>query len=91
MNIFIVDKHPSAAAKMLCDKHIVKMPLETAQMLCSVWHRYGFGGKVKYKEAYKNHPCTLWAGDSEDNYGWLLQQGMELGEEYTSRYNKTHA
>ena len=91
MNIFIVDKHPGAAAKMLCDKHIVKMPLETAQMLCSVWHRYGFGNKVKYKEAHKNHPCTLWAGDSEDNYGWLLQHGMELGEEYTRRYKKTHA
>ena len=41
MNIFVLDKSPIISAQMQCDKHIVKMPLETAQMLCSVWHRYG--------------------------------------------------
>ena len=29
MNIFRVDNDPTVAAQMLCDKHIVKMPLET--------------------------------------------------------------
>ena len=38
MNIFFVDNNPETAARMLCDKHIVKMPLESAQMLSSVWH-----------------------------------------------------
>ena len=68
MNIFVLDKSPIISAQMQCDKHIVKMPLETAQMLCSVWHRYGQGMNVPYKEAHKNHPCTLWAGDSLLNY-----------------------
>ncbi len=90
MNIFVLDKSPIISAQMQCDKHIVKMPLETAQMLCSVWHRYGEGDKVPYKEAHRNHPCTLWAGDSAENYEWLWQHGMELCFEYTRRYNKIH-
>ena len=90
MNIFVLDEDPVIAAQMQCDKHIVKMPLETAQMLCSVWHRYGLGDKVPYKEAHKKHPCTLWAGDSMDNYNWLWLHGMELCFEYTRRYNKIH-
>ena len=90
MNIFFLDKCPKKSAEMQCDKHVVKMPLETAQMLCSVWHRYGLKNKVPYKEAHKNHPCTLWAGDSMDNYNWLWQHGMELCFEYTRRYNKIH-
>jgi len=36
MNIFYVDKDPVKAAKMLLDKHVVKMILESAQMLCTV-------------------------------------------------------
>ena len=35
MNIFYVDRDPVKAAQMMCDKHIVKMILESAQMLCS--------------------------------------------------------
>ena len=35
MNRFIVDYHPDAIAKALCDQHVVKMPLEEAQMLCT--------------------------------------------------------
>jgi hypothetical protein len=41
MNIFVLDEDPVISAQMQCDKHIVKMPLETAQMLCSVFHRHG--------------------------------------------------
>ena len=90
MNIFVLDKSPILSAQMQCDKHIVKMPLETAQMLCSVFHRHGQGDKVPYKEAHKNHPCTLWTGDSVDNFIWLWKHGMELCFEYTRRYNKIH-
>ena len=90
MNIFILDECPVQSAQMQCDKHIVKMPLETAQMLCSVWHRHGQGDKVPYREVHKKHPCTLWTGDSLLNYDWLWKHGMELCFEYTRRYNKIH-
>ena len=35
MNIFYVDRNPVTAAQMMCDKHIIKMILESAQMLCT--------------------------------------------------------
>lgn len=38
MNIFVVDENPRQAARDLCDKHIVKMIVESAQML-STAHR----------------------------------------------------
>ena len=38
MNIFYVDKDPKVAAQMMCDKHVVKMILEYAQILCTT-HR----------------------------------------------------
>ena len=39
MNRFIIDYDVKSIAESLCDQHIVKMPLEEAQMLCTaLWH-----------------------------------------------------
>ena len=38
MNIFVLHQDPVAAAQMQCDKHVVKMIVESAQML-STAHR----------------------------------------------------
>ena len=38
MNIFILDRDPYKAARQMCDKHVVKMVTETAQLL-STCHR----------------------------------------------------
>ena len=38
MNIFVLDEDPQVAAQMMCDKHVVKMIVESAQML-STAHR----------------------------------------------------
>ena len=42
MNIFVLDRNPAVAATMLCDKHVVKMIVETAQMLCTAAHTNGY-------------------------------------------------
>lgn len=79
---------------MHCDKHVVKMILETCQMLCAVWHIVDPEHKIyepPYKLAHKNHPCTIWVRTSLGNYKWLCQLGLELCKEYTYRYGKTHA
>jgi len=89
MNIFFLDSNPKVAAQLLCDKHIVKMPLETAQMLCTAYDRHG--ETAPYKSTHKNHPSTLWAGQTIENYRWLWKHGMALCEEYTYRYDKRHA
>ena len=38
MNIFFLDFDTKKCAKYHCDKHVVKMILETAQLLCGVHH-----------------------------------------------------
>ena len=94
MNIFILHLDPKTCAEMHCDKHVIKMILETCQMLCAVWHITDPDHSVyepKYKLAHKNHPCTVWARASLSNYNWLCQLGLELCKEYTFRYGKTHA
>lgn len=89
MNIFVLDYDPVTAAQLHCDKHVVKMPLETAQMLCTVYARYG--EEAPYKPCHQSHPCTLWAGQTVENYRWLWKLGRALCDEYTYRYEKIHA
>tara|TARA_R110001583_G_scaffold86000_1_gene225126 strand:+ start:997 stop:1464 length:468 start_codon:yes stop_codon:yes gene_type:complete len=86
MNIFVVDDDPKVSAQQLCDKHVVKMILESAQMLCSAYDN----GTAPYKRAYYNHPCTIWARESQENYEWLLTHAYSMCQEYTRRYGKVH-
>ena len=88
MNIFVVDEDPELAARQLCDKHVVKMILETAQMLCTVADNQGYD--APYRATHAKHPCTLWAAKSADNWSWLLQHGLAMCAEYTRRYGRTH-
>jgi len=90
MNIFILDADPVVAAQSQIDKHVVKMPLETAQLLCTAARVHG-ASDVRYKATHGNHPCTLWAGMARGNYAWLLEHGLALATEYTRRYGKIHA
>ncbi len=88
MNAFILDKSPLYAARYQYDCHVVKMPLETAQMLCTVLNKHGL--PAPYKPTHRNHPVTLWAGESLSNFDWLMHHGIYLGEEYTHRYGRRH-
>lgn len=83
MNIFALCEDPVVAARLHLDKHVVKMPLETAQMLSTI-----NGGP--YKPTHAKHPCTVWASTSTENYAWLVQLGLALCAEYTYRYGKVH-
>ena len=59
MNIFYLDQDPVKSAIAHGDKHIVKMPLETAQILSTVWHLFGDDDEVKnnvYKATHTTHP-----------------------------------
>jgi hypothetical protein len=44
-----------------------------------------------YKLAHKNHPSTIWVRTSSENYRWLFNHYDALMQEYTYRYDKTHA
>jgi hypothetical protein len=89
MNIFVLSEDPEEAARAQCDRHVVKMALESAQILASVRHRYG--AESPYKPTHAHHPCVLWAGECAENYDWLYAHMTHLLDEYTQRYGKTHA
>lgn len=98
MNIFFLDFDTKKCAIYHCDKHVVKMILETAQLLCGVHHvtdqerpsKRLSNDQVPYKLSHKNHPCAIWARESLSNYLYLCDLGLELCYEYTYRYGKRH-
>lgn len=106
MNIFFLSENPVTAARMLVDKHIVKMGLESVQMLCTA-HRILDGELVKvenkkhwrlpdhrethlYKTAHPNHPCSIWVRESSWAYDWLWSHADEIFSIYTQKSGKVH-
>ena len=93
MNRFIVDNLPHRIAEALCDQHIVKMPLEEAQMLCTaLWHHapsYAVQHSL-YKPAHQKHPCTLWSQATRANYMWAVSLYVHMLREYSYRFGKQH-
>ena len=95
MNIFILDYDVKKCAQYHVDKHVVKMILETAQLLCGVHHMTPqvtpqVAPQVPYKLSHKNHPCAIWSRESLTNYLVLCELGLELCYEYTYRYGRRH-
>ena len=92
MNIFVLSLDPREAAEYHCDKHVVKMILETAQLLyCSHWMLNPDAlPPTAYKKTHPNHPCSIWIRESIENYQWLSELGLALCDEYTYRYGKRH-
>ena len=92
MNIFILDMDMIKSIQYLPDKHVVKMPLESTQLLCGAYYTLGQStGKTGiYKATHLKHPCSVWTAESLDNWLWLQEYTLKLGEEYTYRYGKKH-
>ena len=100
MNIFVTDRCPIQSARNLPDKHIVKMPLETCQMLSIIYSDWYYGVGKLYKSdgtpyrtahgAFRKHPCTMWAAATPYNLAWLIRHGYALCHEYNLRYGKVH-
>ena len=53
MNIFVLDKSPELAAAYHCDKHVVKMILESGQMLCTAHWTLGLESLGKQINDFK--------------------------------------
>jgi|TARA_A100001035_G_C27779276_1_gene500813 hypothetical protein len=101
MNIFVTHPDPRISAQVLPDKHVVKMPLECCQMLAIIYSGWYYdweplpkkdgGYYATAKGAFRNHPCTKWAGKNIYNTAWLIQHGCCLSSEYEHRYGKQHS
>jgi hypothetical protein len=91
MNIFFLNWNPRKAAEYHCDKHVVKMIIETAQLLYTahwVLETPNMPSNA-YKLSHKNHPSAIWARESLSNYLWLCSLGWWLCKEYQFRYGET--
>lgn len=97
MNIFVLDKNPQISAACLCDKHISKMIVESAQMLACALIRHKCPTSkmpltrkgTPYAGGYKDHPCSVWAGNSRDNYIWLSCHAVELCRQFSLRFDSS--
>lgn len=101
MNLFLLNKNAIKAALDHCDKHCVKMILETCQLLYSAWHVNRPGAcdvphrddpcpHKPYKCTHKNHPSSKWVRHTRAHYDWAVKLGFALCKEYTRRYGKVH-
>jgi hypothetical protein len=88
MNIFYINADPIVAAQELCDDHVRKMQIESAQMLCTA--HWAVGSEAPYKRAHFNHPSTKWTRESIQHYRWLVKHGLEVCYEFNKRYGKRH-
>ncbi len=86
MNIFVLDQDIEKCAQYHCDQHVVKMILESVQMLCTALNKKGF--ETAYRSTHRNHPCVLWVEKSYANYLWLKNLVIALNAEYRFRYEK---
>lgn len=88
MNIFFTDPCPKKSAEYLDNKRVVKMILESCQMLSTAINE--LGGKAPYRSTHKNHPSNVWVRESYENFMWLWNHMEALSEEYLTRYGKQH-
>jgi hypothetical protein len=92
LNIFYLHHNPKVAVKYMTNKHIVKMVLETAQILSTNfqynWKKYR--DPLLYKSTHPNHPSVVWARQSKANYKWTYDLFEALANEYTERYKRIH-
>mmetsp|Transcript_20676 Transcript_20676/g.38820 ORF Transcript_20676/g.38820 Transcript_20676/m.38820 type:complete len:194 (-) Transcript_20676:115-696(-) len=96
MNIFFLSMSPAEAARFHANIHIVKMIVETAQLLCNVHHRsrekeapcnppYTRRDVIPYKESAAGHRklgSMIWVAESLGNYRWAVRLGLSLCREY---------
>lgn len=91
MQLFVLDRNPLVAAHCLSDCHVVKMVLETAQILSGVVLRhFGHLPAGLPKPQNTTHP-VIKAVNSNERLSWVLSYFEYILEEYSNRFNKEHA
>ena len=106
MNIFALDADPIKAAQALCDQHVGKMLLESAQLLCNAYDepvgelrmqwlvlsppKRAKLGLLPYKRTHYGNRFSVWARASQANWLWLWRHAQGLAQEHRYRFDKRH-
>ena len=103
MNRFYTDRYAHIIASTVDDVRLHKMILEETQMLATNLREMGATDEefvkfsivtkagTPYKVAHMNHPCTIWARESAENFKFALKNAQMMCELYSIHYNKIHA
>lgn len=88
MNVFVLCNNPIFAARYHNNKHVVKIILESRELLELAHHETAYNGN-RFRGNY-NNPIAKWARQRLSNYLWLANYSLALCHEYTFRYGKIH-
>lgn len=90
MQIFFLDTDPVLAGQALHNRHLVKMPVASAQIMCTI--AAGFGLDTIYKPLKKPKWGTItWVGATVQNWDWHATYAFEMCNEYALRFGRVHA
>lgn len=105
MNVFVLDREPSACAEYHCDRHVSRSILDIAKIL-SIAHVSLDGvttvsghaplALTLFNQSWidnrcvSRHPWVLWASRATVNYDWLHSLLGELLKQYTARFANVH-
>lgn len=91
VNIFYLHPSPLTAARWLHDKHLVKMVLESAQLLSTACQIIIMERDTKlYKPTHMYHPCTQWLLKSRYNAEWLYDHYIALCDQFMDKFRHNH-
>jgi hypothetical protein len=91
VNIFYTNHDPALCAREHCDRHMVKMILESAQLLSTAHHAHGSAAADMYRPTHQQHPCALWTRASYDHYVWLHTLFAHLLISFERKTGRSHA
>ena len=97
MNIFAIEGNTETneidwvkSAQSLDNYRVIKMILESCQMLCTTLNEFSGKQVTPYRSTHKNHPSTKWVRTSSANFEALVEHTVAMIEEYKERFGKTH-
>jgi hypothetical protein len=96
LNIFALSSDPNECAQALDDRRLVKMVLETAQLLSSAVQACpdllpGADPALLYRSTHLGHPVALWVRAKPAHFAWTRRLLAALLGEYSHRFGRAHA
>lgn len=91
MQLYILDRDPRRAVTYLADVHIIKMCLETAQIIAGVIHNLHLPQVPGMLKMYNPAHPVIKAVDTPEKLNWVLIYNWNLQCEYLFRFGKRHA
>ncbi len=89
MNLFATSASPERSARALDDRRVIKMAVESAQLLSTaMWLR---GLPAPYRPTHRYHPAVAWTRTNRASFTWVYRHFLALGAEYARRFGRQHA